>query len=235
MPPTSSVTGATDASALPPISSLIRLEAKTHPEVHGEVDSKCTEILHKTRWLQLERISYNTVHRTSTSHKWDMVTRSTRQPNSSGADAVAVLATLRLADDVPRILLVKQFRPPLNGVTIELPAGLIDAGETVEEAALRELREETGFTGSITKVHAAAPLSPGLTNEAVILVQVDVHPEKKQAQQLEQSENVHVISVPVNRMLEALQHIEKEEGVHVMHAVTAMAAGISMAFSSWSS
>jgi len=49
----------------------------------------------------------------------------------------------------PHILLLKQFRPPLDRVCIEIPAGLIDEGESPHTCALRELKEETGYTGSI--------------------------------------------------------------------------------------
>lgn len=45
----------------------------------------------------------------------------------------------------------KQFRPPVASVTIEVPAGLIDAGETAEEAAVRELKEETGYIGVVSE------------------------------------------------------------------------------------
>ncbi len=45
----------------------------------------------------------------------------------------------------PEIVLQKQYRPPLDKIVIELPAGLIDAGETAEQAAIRELKEETGY------------------------------------------------------------------------------------------
>lgn len=47
----------------------------------------------------------------------------------------------------PEIMLQKQFRPPVHAVTIEVPAGLVDEGETAEQAAVRELREETGYVG----------------------------------------------------------------------------------------
>ena len=44
-----------------------------------------------------------------------------------------------------RVLLVRQYRPAIEQFTIELPSGNIDAGETPEESARRELVEETGY------------------------------------------------------------------------------------------
>jgi len=45
--------------------------------------------------------------------------------------------------------LQKQWRPPIDAVVVEIPAGLIDPGETVEECALRELKEESGYVGKV--------------------------------------------------------------------------------------
>lgn len=42
-------------------------------------------------------------------------------------------------------MLEKQWRAPVDKMVIEVPAGLIDEGESAEEAAVRELREETGY------------------------------------------------------------------------------------------
>lgn len=50
----------------------------------------------------------------------------------------------------PEIILQKQFRPPVDKITIEVPAGLVDEGETAEQAAVRELKEETGYMGQAT-------------------------------------------------------------------------------------
>lgn len=47
------------------------------------------------------------------------------------------------------VLLQKQFRPPLDKICIEFPAGLVDKGETPEQAAVRELAEETGYAGEV--------------------------------------------------------------------------------------
>ena len=49
------------------------------------------------------------------------------------------------ADDPTRILMIHQYRYPVGRYLYELPAGLIEAGETPEEAAIREIREETGM------------------------------------------------------------------------------------------
>lgn len=49
------------------------------------------------------------------------------------------------------MLLQKQYRPPLDKIVIEVPAGLIDPGETAEQCAVRELMEETGYVGTASE------------------------------------------------------------------------------------
>ena len=51
----------------------------------------------------------------------------------------------------PELLLQKQFRPPVDKVCIEIPAGLIDKGESPDDAAIRELKEETGYVGTVIR------------------------------------------------------------------------------------
>ena len=66
--------------------------------------------------------------------------------------------------------LVRQYRPPARGLVVEFPAGLLNADEDAAHGALRELREETGYTGSVTAVTPPAFTSPGLSSESVFLV-----------------------------------------------------------------
>jgi len=87
---------------------------------------------------------------------WESAERSTR-PKDSAIDGVGIVAILQKASG-PELVLQKQFRPPINKVVIEVPAGLVDEGESAEESAVRELREETGYVG------VAAELSPVMFN-----------------------------------------------------------------------
>src|ERR1051325_816606 len=56
-------------------------------------------------------------------------------------DFVVVIAL----DEQQRLILVRQFRPAVEEFTLELPAGHIEAGETPEQSARKELLEETGY------------------------------------------------------------------------------------------
>lgn len=82
---------------------------------------------------------------------WEAMRRTTR-PKDSPVDAVHIIATRNTADGFGvEVLLEKQFRPPAGKVVIEFPAGLVDPNESVEECALRELKEETGYTGEVVR------------------------------------------------------------------------------------
>jgi ADP-ribose pyrophosphatase len=84
-----------------------------------------------------------------TTRTWESSQRLTR-PKGIEVDGVGIAAIIQPKNGgPPSILLQKQFRPPIDAVTIEVPAGLVDEGETPEECALRELKEETGYIGQI--------------------------------------------------------------------------------------
>lgn len=76
-------------------------------------------------------------------------------------NAVTIAGTL---DD--KIVLIKQSRVPVGDSIYECPAGLIEKGESPEEAARREIKEETGFeiVGNVFVTNSAFT-SPGMTDE----------------------------------------------------------------------
>lgn len=214
----------TGTAAVPPINSLIRVENASHNSVCGAVNDSRADCASSLSWLSLSILPYRFQHDDPGTYprRWETVSRTTR-PSTSKSDAVVVLGILRLIDG-PRLLLVKQFRPPVRSVSVELPAGLVEDGESPEEAGIRELREETGFVGVVRRVHPPASLSPGMSTELVTLVEVDIEGEVRR-QQLDPGENIEVISVPLNRLEEALKHMA-EQGITVKHAVSTLAVGL---------
>ena len=85
-------------------------------------------------------------------------------------DAVVIAAFHK---EYKKLILIKQFRVPINKYIYELPAGLVDNKEGMEKAVQRELKEETGL--DILKINKIKSenkiyLSPGMTDESVAFV-----------------------------------------------------------------
>lgn len=83
-------------------------------------------------------------------------------------DGVAVIAIT--PDD--QLVMVEQWRHPVQCVTLELPAGTVDEGERPEAAGTRELREETGYEGGEPECVGSAILNPSWQNTRVHAVVV---------------------------------------------------------------
>lgn len=77
--------------------------------------------------------------------------------------AVAVIAVTE--DD--RLVLVEQFRKPLDRAILEIPAGKLEPGEEPAACARRELQEETGYRVSQLKHEASFYTSPGFADELI--------------------------------------------------------------------
>jgi len=85
-----------------------------------------------------------------------------------GASAVVPFLDDARAPD-PRVLLIRQFRHAANGFIWEVPAGRLDADETPEACARRELEEETGMRARSLEALTTIYTTPGFTDERIHL------------------------------------------------------------------
>ena len=92
---------------------------------------------------------------------------------SSRSNASAVVVIVAVTRE-GRLLLVEQYRRPVDARIIELPAGLVgdhvDPDESILEAARRELIEETGFAAGALELIMDCPSSAGMTDEVVSFI-----------------------------------------------------------------
>lgn len=113
------------------------------------------------------------VHRDGSSSPYYMASR-----NDDGSSLTAVTHTVRpngvtiysLLDD--KVVLVRQYRYPLGGYVYEFPAGLVEPGEDIAAAAVREMYEETGLVFTPIPSPFSRPYfsSVGMTDESCCLV-----------------------------------------------------------------
>lgn len=68
-------------------------------------------------------------------------------------------------DDENNVIMVKQYRKPVEEILLEVPAGGVENGEVSQEAVLRELQEETGYIASNLELLAKFWTTPGFCNE----------------------------------------------------------------------
>jgi 8-oxo-dGTP pyrophosphatase MutT (NUDIX family) len=106
------------------------------------------------------------------------------------------------------ILFVRQFRPVMDGFVVEFPAGLNDRNESLQEAARRELVEETGCDAEEFIFLAEGPISSGLSTEVLtVFLAKNVAPATDRLRQLyppDESEDIEVIRMPLSAINERL-------------------------------
>lgn len=100
-------------------------------------------------------------------------------------------------DDPGKIVLIRQYRYPLGCYIYELPAGLIDENETADMAAVREMKEETGFSFEVYKegqeyYNRPFYMGAGYTDEASCAV-FGYAEGKWNRQEMEETESISVI------------------------------------------
>ena len=125
---------------------------------------KNSTIVAETKFLEMKKVHY--INKEGEPASWDMVSRK----NDHG-----IVMIVPFYQDFERLVLIKEFRVPINDYEWGFPAGLIEEGESLESAIGRELKEETGL--QLDEIIGISPQvfnSAGLTDESIQIAFVRV-------------------------------------------------------------
>jgi ADP-ribose pyrophosphatase len=150
------------------------------------------EKLTNEKWLNLFAARFRHDDHTG---RWVFASRKPEPHAGRGAaDAVVIVPTLVKRGKRTHLVVIREFRVPVGGYVYAFPAGLLEPGESTEDAARREVVEETGL--EVVKVKRVTPAlysSAGLTDEAAALVFVDVRSTPKTKPHLEAAEELETM------------------------------------------
>lgn len=182
----------------------------------------------EARWITLKKIEFT--DQMGKDRTWEVATRKTR--GKAGVDAVAMGNILLHPSRPASTMVVIQYRPPLDSYTVEWPAGLIDADETPEQAAVREFREETGYECRLLSLSPVQSADPGMSNANMQMAMVEVQlregdPEPQQ--RLEDGEHIQRVVIPLAELYDCLVEYSKQERMIVAAKLFHFAHGMHFA------
>ncbi len=122
----------------------------------------------------------------------------------NGASAIAAITENKT------MIMVKQYRKPAEKVLLEVPAGKRDGNESFENVAIRELKEETGYTAGCIEHLGKMYLSPGYSNEELHLyLATELIPGETS---FDDNEAIDIYEYPIDDLVNMVMSGEIEDG-----------------------
>lgn len=132
--------------------------------------------IRKSKFLSMYEMKYES--KDNTEKTWMLATRKSEEElnamyfnEEKGRVDAVVMVPYHIDED--KLVIIREYRVPIDDYVYSLPAGLIDPGEEIETSAKRELKEETGLDlVEINKMDSGFGLypSPGMTDESFALI-----------------------------------------------------------------
>ena len=133
-------------------------------------------------WIRPRRVVYENDN--GQMLKWDYIER------VDARNSVLIMPRFKESGD---LIFIRQYRVIFDCYVIGFPAGVLSDGEDIEGCALRELMEETGYTGRIVQISPRLTLNSALIKETACCVVVELEEDAvAKEQELEPSEKIEV-------------------------------------------
>jgi ADP-ribose pyrophosphatase len=149
-----------------------------------------TENLVESPWIRPKRLIYENDN--GEVLEWDYIER------TSARNSVLIMPRFKDSGD---LIFIRQYRVIFDRYVIGFPAGILSDSENVETCALRELQEETGYTGRVIQISPPLTLNSALIKETACCVVVEVEEDACPVEQkLEPSEKIEVHRVKKDQL-----------------------------------
>ena len=113
-------------------------------------------------------------------------------------------------DDDGNVVLVRQYRKPAESALLEVPAGGVEDGEVSEEAVLRELQEEIGYTADHLEHLSSFWVAPGWATEYMhAYLATGLRESRLEG---DEDENIEVVRLPLNEAVAMFKTGEINDG-----------------------
>eukprot|EP01017_Pseudomicrothorax_dubius_P005996 TRINITY_DN11643_c0_g1_i2.p1 TRINITY_DN11643_c0_g1~~TRINITY_DN11643_c0_g1_i2.p1 ORF type:complete len:210 (+),score=56.19 TRINITY_DN11643_c0_g1_i2:200-829(+) len=165
-------------------------------------------VLFQGKWLSLYQVDTKIGEKVI--KNYEVVKRTTHIDKPF--DGVTVIPIVKFKEKKSHLLLISQYRPPINQFCLEFPAGLIEDGETLLDCCRREVKEETGYTidrligmpgdeRSAPVVHISPWISKQTSVVYLAIIDGDAEENQNLKQSLDPAEVINLHTVEIDETL----------------------------------